>query len=155
MTAPGLTIEPAETAEDIGKAKALILAYNRFLPVDLRFQDFEEEMRTFPAVYGRVLVAKSGEAVVGCVCLKKLNDTACEMKRLFVAPEARGSGIGRGLAERIIAEAKTLGFAEIKLDTLERLKAAGALYRSLGFEPIAPYNDNPEPDVVYYAKELT
>ncbi|MFZ1990707.1 MAG: GNAT family N-acetyltransferase [Alphaproteobacteria bacterium] len=154
MTETKFTIAPAESAEDIAAIKALILQYNRILDIDLRFQRFMEEMRVFPATYELVLGAKRDGAMIGCICLKRLDQNTCEMKRMFVDPSARGLGVGRALALAVIEAAKARGFAEMKLDSLERLKPATALYRGLGFKETAPYNTNPEPDVVYFALPL-
>ena len=147
-------IAPARSAEDIAAIKALILEYNRILDVDLRFQGFMDEMRLFPATYELALGAKRGGVVIGCVCLKCLDRDTCEMKRMFVDPSARGEGVGQALAVAVIEAAKARGFSMMKLDSLARLKPAMTLYRSLGFKETAPYNTNPEPDVVYFALPL-
>jgi len=139
---------------DLAAARRLIKAYQRELNVDLCFQNFADEMRRFPAGYELVLIAREGEVGLGCVCLKRLEAAVCEMKRLFVATNARGSGIGRALCLGVISEAAERGYTQIKLDTLRRLTPALALYRSLGFLETAPYTPNPEPDVVYLSKPL-
>ncbi len=154
MPSPEFTIAPATSVEDIAAIKALILEYNRILDIDLRFQGFMEEMRVFPATYELVLAAKRDGQIVGSVCLKRLDAKSCEMKRMFVVPTARGVGVGRALAQAVIEAARARGFAEMKLDSLERLKPATTLYRSLGFKETAPYNANPEPDVVYFSLAL-
>jgi len=154
MPEPRFTIARATSAADITAVKALILEYNRILDVDLCFQSFDEEMRLFPATYELVLGAKRAGQMIGCVCLKRLDQKACEMKRMFVDPSARALGVGRALALAVIEAARGRGYIEMKLDSLARLKPATMLYRSLGFKEIAPYNTNPEPDVVYFALPL-
>lgn len=156
--AVGARIIRAESIADLAAARALIEDYQRWLGLDLCFQGFDAEMRAFPGVYapprGRVLLGLHGAEAVGVVCLKDLGEGACEMKRLFVLPGAWGLGLGRALAEAIVAEARSIGYARMRLDTLERLGAAIALYRSLGFSEIAPYNDNPDPTVRYFERAL-
>ena len=154
MTETSFTIVPATSAEDIDAIKALILEYNRILDVDLCFQGFQEEMRDFPATYELVLGARRAQQMIGCVCLKRLDAATCEMKRLFVDPPAQGLGIGRALCVALIERARLVGYSQMKLDSLKRLKPATALYCSLGFKETAPYNPNPEPDVVYFALPL-
>ena len=149
------TIVEARSQEDLASVRALIERNNHIRDSDPRFQGFLEEMRTFPAAYELVLMAKSSDgSAIGCVCLKRLEAQVCEMKRMFVIPDARRRGAGRALSVRLIEEAKRRGFTEIKLDTLERLKPALALFRNLGFVEAAPYAPNPEPDVVYMSKLL-
>ena len=66
-----------------------------------------------------------------------------EVKRLYVRPAARNAGWGRRLAERLVADARAIGYAELKLDTLDWMQSARALYGALGFRACAPYYDNP------------
>jgi ribosomal protein S18 acetylase RimI-like enzyme len=127
-----------------------VLEYAASLGVDLSFQDFAGEMAAFDRIYappdGRVLVATNGEGdAVGCVAMRRLDGVTCEMKRLYVRPQARGSGLGRMLAKAIVAEARALGYQRMLLDTLPQMAEASALYRSLGFVDIAPYRYNPIP----------
>lgn len=111
---------------------------------------FEEELAALPAGYDVILLARDGDEIVGCVALRPLEDGACEMKRLYVRPPARGSGTGRALAEASIARARQLGYATMRLDTLPTMDAARALYLSLGFRPIERYNDNPIEGVLFF-----
>jgi GNAT superfamily N-acetyltransferase len=96
-----------------------------------------------------LLLALVNDQPAGCVALRPLTDGVCEMKRLFVPPAFRGQGIGRKLAEQVIAEARLIGYAAMKLDTLPRLKSATDLYTKLGFSPCPPYYDTPFKETVF------
>jgi ribosomal protein S18 acetylase RimI-like enzyme len=134
-------------------ARRLVSAYAASLPFDLGFQGFEQELASLPGDYapprGRLLVARVGERSVGCVALRPLDAGTGELKRLWVEPEARGTGAGRRLVAAAIAEARTVGYSRIRLDTTPGMEAAQALYRSLGFVEIAPYRSNPVPGTTY------
>ncbi|HUJ56084.1 MAG TPA: GNAT family N-acetyltransferase [Gaiellaceae bacterium] len=117
-------------------------------------REFEAELAALPGGYDAILVARDGEEVVGCVALRPLADGACELKRLYVRPDARGSGAGRALAEAVVEEARRLGYRTMRLDTLPTMDAARALYRSLGFVPAERYSDNPIPGVLFFALDL-
>jgi len=152
-----LTIRPARTDEEYEQARVLIEDYARSLGFDLEFQQFREELEGFPGEYslpaGCVLLAESEERVAGCVCLRPLPDDVCEMKRLYVVPEARGLGAGRALALALVGEARRLCYVRMRLDTVASMTAANALYRSLGFREIEPYRHNPLDDALFF--ELT
>jgi putative acetyltransferase len=103
-----------------------------------------------------LLLARSdaGEAM-GCVGLRPLDRPgACEVKRLYVRPAARGTGIGRELAASVVELAAALGYREAMLDTLPWMLSAIAVYRALGFEPIPPYWNNIVPGILYCGKKL-
>ncbi|NVJ98740.1 MAG: GNAT family N-acetyltransferase [Alphaproteobacteria bacterium] len=154
MTERQLTITAAESPSDLAAVKAIFRAFVEFLPIDLSFQDIEGEMARFPGDFVHLLIAKYGDAPVGAVALKDHGEGICEMKRLYVLPEGRGTGAGQKMCERLLSDAKGLGFHTMLLDSLTRLEAAVNLYRKLGFEEIQPYNFNPEDDVVYMQRLL-
>jgi ribosomal protein S18 acetylase RimI-like enzyme len=124
--------------------KALFQRYAASLDVTLDYQDFAGELADFPHTYappgGALFIARSvDDTPVGCVGLKPLSDSACEMKRLYLEPAARGQGVGQALAEAVIAAARARGYSELKLDTLGHMHAAIALYEKLGFLRTAAY----------------
>jgi GNAT superfamily N-acetyltransferase len=102
---------------------------------------------------GRLLLAWEREEAAGCVALRPIDPATCEMKRLYVRPPYRGSGLGRRLAERIIREARDAGYGKMRLDTLPAMAGARALYHALGFRPIQAYRPNPIEGAVFL--ELT
>src|SRR5581483_2890889 len=143
----------ATSAADLEQIRGLFLEYASALEISLCFHNFEAELATLPGKYapsrGRLLLAQENAEPVGCVALRPLEEGICEMKRLYVRPNWRRKGLGRVLAERIIAAAREIGYGRIRLDTLDSLTPAIALYRSLGFEPIPPYYANPSERVVF------
>ena len=123
---------------DAEAVRALLREYADELGIDLSFQGFDEEVADPLGLYEVVLLDDGG-----CVALRRIDDSTCEMKRLFVRTSARGSSLGRRLAEAVIAEARALGFERMLLDTLPTMTAARALYASLGFRETQPYRYNP------------
>jgi ribosomal protein S18 acetylase RimI-like enzyme len=153
-------IRPASSAADLAAVVALFRAYAASLDVDLAYQGFEAEMAAMPGKYappaGRLLLARSAEGVpLGCVGLRALaSPGCCEMKRLYVAPEGRGTGIGVRLVEALIREAEAIGYREMRLDSLPSMGPAIALYRRHGFETMAPYYDTPVAGTVFLRRVL-
>lgn len=150
-----IEIVQVTTPDDIDHCRRLFNAYAIWLNVDLCFQDFQAELAGLPGSYapprGRLLLAKAGYEVAGCVGLRPLGDNICEMKRLWVEPGFGGRGIGRSLAEAIVDAGRELGYSGMRLDTMpKRLKAAGHIYKTLGFKPIPDYYHNPLEGVVMY-----
>jgi putative acetyltransferase len=183
MRQNGVTIAPAASsaaairhaglAADITLARRLFAEYAQWLKVDLCFQGFDQELATLPGAYasprGRLLLAGTSDQAVGCIALRPL-DTAsgcgsgapaesagafvAEVKRLYVQPAHRGQGWGERLARAVIDEARAIGYREVKLDTLDWMTAARALYAGVGFRECAPYYHNPLPGAVYMALTL-
>lgn len=144
------------TAADIDTVRALFRECETWLAYDLCFQSFEEELATLPGKYappaGRLVLAEVGGEVAGVIALRAFaaEPGVCEMKRLWVRPGFQGHGVGRALAERLVAEARAISYRAMRLDTLpERMKPANALYDALGFRDIPAYYLNPLPGVRY------
>lgn len=152
-------IVAAESAADFSIARELFNDYARELGVDLCFQNFSSELGNLGTMYvaptGRLLLAIGDEQIIGCVGVRRLSESACEMKRLYVRAVARGLGLGRRLAEASIEAAQDLGYEIMLLDTLTTMAAAQDLYRSLGFRGTAPYYSNPLPQVTYMKLSLS
>ena len=149
----------ATLPEHIEQARNLFLEYGSSLGFSLCFQSFDEEMKSLPGAYGppsgRLLLARRTGHTAGCVALRKLEAGICEMKRLYVRPADRGLGLGRILVERIIAEARIIGYERMRLDTIaSAMKDAIALYRRMGFEEIAPYSVIPIEDALWMELRL-
>ena len=153
-----IEIVQATTPSHIQSIGALFREYEAFLQVDLCFQRFEEELASLPGKYappqGALLLALADGQTAGCVAMRPLNGSMCEMKRLFVQPAYLGRGIGKKLALAVMEHARAAGYARMRLDTLEKLGPALSLYAALGFQPCPPYYDNPLPGVVYLERVL-
>ena len=156
---PKTGIRHATTASDVERARALFVEYAQWLKVDLCFQGFAEELKALPGAYapprGRLLLAGTADDAFACIALRPLDsDGMAEVKRLYVRSAHRGERWGYRLAEELIAEARAIGYRELKLDTLEWMTPARALYASLGFRECGAYYDNPLAGVVYMRLEL-
>lgn len=152
-----MRIDQATTRPEIESVRALFREYVDGLQVSLCFQGFTAELAGLPGPYapprGRLLLASESEEPVGCAALHPISGTVGEMKRLYVNPAFRSQGVGTRLAERIIAEARTIGFEIIRLDTLPTMSAATRLYESVGLVRCAPYYETPLQDTIFI--ELT
>ena len=138
--------------------RELMREYGANLGHDLSFQNFEAELAALPGSYaepkGCLLVAYVGGEPAGCGAYRSLGDDYCEMKRLYVRPAFRGQAIGRTIAPALMSQARAVGYRAMRLDTLSVMHSAVSLYRSLGFEPIDPYYNNPIPGVTYFEAKL-
>jgi ribosomal protein S18 acetylase RimI-like enzyme len=150
-------IHPA-TADDLPEVRAMLGEYADSLGIDLSFQGFARELRNLPGDYspptGALLVAHDDTAAMGMVAMRQRGPERVEMKRLFVRPAARGTGLGRQLVEAIIHEARRAGYREMCLDTLPSMGDAQRLYERLGFHDVAPYYDSPVAGTRYMARAL-
>ncbi|MDA0164015.1 GNAT family N-acetyltransferase [Solirubrobacter ginsenosidimutans] len=145
-----------ETTEELDQVRALIrtfVAWHRARHetdrdlIDRYFDaaEFERELAGLPGKYGppggQLLLAKRDGEAAGCVALRALAPGICEMKRMYVDERFRGQGVGAALSERVLAEARTLGYRAMQLDTSIRQAKALGLYRRMGFTEIEPYYD--------------
>ena len=156
---PDVKIIEVGNAPDIAAAKQLVRDYVAWLGIDLSHQNFEAEMEAFPGEYvppsGALLLAKVNGMPAGVVGLRPLlDDGICEMKRLWVAPDFNGMGLGRLLCEHFMAVGRRLGYSRVRLDTVARAEAANHLYKALGFKEIEPYCFNPQPDALFFERTL-
>jgi putative acetyltransferase len=148
-----LTIEDAEAGQPLLEVRQLFEEYAASISVDLCFQGFAQELESLPGSYarpaGRLFLAREQSEVAGCVALRALEPGICEMKRLYVRPQFRGSGLGRRLIARIVEEATEAGYRLMRLDSLPSMQAAISLYRQLGFRDRSPYRTNPVAGTVF------
>jgi ribosomal protein S18 acetylase RimI-like enzyme len=160
---PMIRIAEVEAEEGLDHARRLFRAYAEeyagSIAETLCFQGFEAEVAGLPGRYappsGCLLLAMQGDRPAGCVAMQDLGDGTCEMKRLYVAPESRGRGVGRLLVEDVLRRAERAGYRRMILDTVPEMAAAIALYRSFGFVDTAPYWQSPVEKTVYMEKELS
>ncbi|MEO6590249.1 MAG: GNAT family N-acetyltransferase [Pyrinomonadaceae bacterium] len=149
-----IEIVQAETAEQIGQAQNLFREYETWFGLKLCFQNFDEELKNLPGKYappdGRLFLAFADKKLAGCIALRKLEDKICEMKRLFVREDFRGFRSGKILIEKLIAEAQTIGYEKMRLDTFpSKMGKAVELYNSYGFYEIKPYYYNPYGETLF------
>jgi putative acetyltransferase len=154
----GYIVSEAAAAADFAAGRALFEEYAAQLKIDLCFQGFAAELDQLAQIYapptGSLLLARRGDQPVGCGAIRRLSGQSCEMKRLYIRPADRGAKLGRVIAQALLVRARALGYTSVRLDTLAEMIPARALYRSLGFREIAPYYDNPLPQVVYMELDL-
>jgi len=153
-----MEIRIAQSAADFDTAKQLFLEYAESLGFDICFQNFEQELVDIRVQYGApngcLLLATTGGQAVGCAGVRRWEGGAAELKRMYLRPSARGAGAGRRLLQAALEQARQLGYRSIRLDTLPNMQAAISLYRSLGFDDIPAYRENPFEGAIYLEKTL-
>ncbi len=159
LVAPSFQINAARTNRDLEVVAELFAAYAATLPVDLGYQDFASELAELPGKYrqpsGELLVARDGLGrPVGCVGLRPLRAGCCEMKRLYVVPEARSFGLGKLLTDAIVAAARDRGYTKLYLDTLPTMGKAAGIYEKRGFYETDAYYGPTPPGTIFMALDL-
>lgn len=136
----------------------MVVAHDPAFAHYLKLQRFEAELAHLGEKYGcpggRLYLVKAGGQAAGCIAMKRLDETRCEMKRLYIRPAFRGRGIARRLVERLLDDAKADGYEAMLLDTFPFLGQAIRLYRDLGFYEIPCYNNSPMGTTIYMRKDL-
>lgn len=153
-----MNYEIINALDHIDEVKTLFNEYHKMLGVNLCFQNYDDEMNTLPGKYsfpdGRLYLIYCDWQLAGCIALRRHDENRCEMKRLFIRPQFRRLHLGQLLVEKIIQDAKSIGYHEMLLDTLSTLESAVNLYRKMAFEEIPPYYANPLQDVLYFKLKL-
>jgi putative acetyltransferase len=153
-----IKIVAAKTEAEIRQAHGLFEEYAQSLDFQLCFQNFQAELENLPGDYappaGCLLLAYYENNIAGCVAMRQLGEEICELKRMYVRPVYRRRGLGRKLAELIINNARQSGYRKIRLDTIATMTEAIGLYRSLGFEEIDKYRDNPVAGARFFELDL-
>jgi len=152
-------IRCAESPGDLAALRELWREYWKSIDLPDDFQGFGEELAGLPGVYsaegGALLLAWSGETPAGTIALRRLNDRAGEVKRLYLRPAFRGKGLGRQLLENVIERARAIGYEAIYADTLPGMTDALTLYARLGFENVEAYSNEPTPGAIFLKLRLT
>ena len=142
----------------LSQVREIFREYQLSLGIDLCFQNFEQEIANLPDKYappeGRLYLAFIDGALAGCIALRPFQEKQCEMKRLYVRPQFRGQNIGRVLVNKVIDDARQIGYRQMFLDTLHTMTVAKALYHSLGFREISSYCFNPIEGTQYMGLDL-
>jgi ribosomal protein S18 acetylase RimI-like enzyme len=135
-------ITPVESAAHAQAARAILSEYARSLAHHVCLVDFQRELDALPGQFappeGGLFLAWQGGGLAGCAALRRLDAGIGEMKRLYVRPAYRRRGLGRRLAQAVISLARRRGYARLRLDTMPDMRAAIALYGSLGFRRLEP-----------------
>ena len=151
-------IEIKAAYDNLDAVRDLFREYAKGLGVDLCFQDFEQELSTLPGKYarpkGRLYLAYDQGEAIACIALRPIDERIGEVKRLYVKPTHRRQGLSKILVERIIDDARSLGYKRLVLDTLNTMTPAMNLYKSLGFVEIEAYYPNPLEGATYFALDL-
>jgi len=153
-----ITVTKVDSTDTIKVAQELLLEYGRLRNFDIALGDYDKELFELPGEYsppaGCLLLALFNGDPAGCVALRKIDTTACEMKRLCVKPSYRRKKVGKTLVIKIIEEASRLGYQIMRLDTHPWMKDAESLYKSVGFREIEAYHFNPIEGVKYFELDL-
>ena len=148
----------ANTANDYAAAQEMFRAYAAAININLDFQHFEEELSNLSKMYsppqGGIILASDHESVIGCVAIRRINESEGELKRMYVSPEYQNKGFGKILLQKALMLARECNYEKVKLDTLNYMSAAIHLYQQAGFYKIPPYYSNPISTAVYFEIEI-
>ena len=152
-------LREAISTDDYDVAVELFQEYKSYIGLDLSFQDFNNELREIESQYsrpnGKLIIAYDNyDNPVGCVGIRRLTGSICELKRMYTKSSERGKGIGKLLLERAISSGKELKFKKMRLDTLPTMKAAIRLYEKVGFYEIDSYRFNPFEEAIFFEINL-
>ena len=154
-----LRVLTASDTTELEHVRQFFRNYAAWLGVDLSFQGFADELANLPGAYGeadgRLFFAEIDGRPAGCVGIRRFSEGVCEMKRLYVDPDARGRGLGRQLALQAIKAAQALGYRRILLDTLPMMRIAVKLYRELGFTEAPAYYPTPIEGTIFLTLDLS
>lgn len=158
MTVSEFVLSQVDSPELVAIARELFREYEAAIGTNLEYQGFALELAALPRPYippsGALLIAHTGTDVAGCVGLRPIDSHAAEMKRLYVRPTYRGTGLGKRLIGAVVQAAEHAGYGELRLDTLASMVSAQALYRQLGFTEIPAYNSTHLPGTRFYSLRL-
>jgi putative acetyltransferase len=165
------SVRLARTGRDLDAIRSLFLEYRAWLAdhrevtafddsvLETGLRYFDQEVASLPGEYGpprgALVLAFRDTKAVGMGALRSLRKNVGEIKRVYVRPEARGEGLGHRITRAVLNRARTLGYDRVVLDTLPKMTAAIAVYRSMGFVPIPPYWPHPVPDALFFEYRLT
>lgn len=153
-----LSVQPVRTTEDADAVRALLRAYAEMRGHDRALGAFTDELARLTRYYappdGDLWLARADGEAAGCVAIRRIDSTTCEMKRLFVLPRFQGRGLGAALIDATLSGARALGYQRMLLDTHPWMRAAQALYARAGFEEIERYNENPTPGIRFFGRSL-
>jgi enamine deaminase RidA (YjgF/YER057c/UK114 family)/GNAT superfamily N-acetyltransferase len=153
-----ITLAAASSPRHLDDFRVLCREYAASLHFSLDYQGFDAELASLPGKYappqGAVILAYVRDEPAGAVALRDLGDSTCEMKRMFVRPRFRGLSLGHLLGRAVVAEGRRLRYARMRLDTESTFLPALAVYRALGFSEIPAYNDDPQPDTLWFERDL-
>jgi carbonic anhydrase len=155
----GFTIENVDGGgAELATVRDLCREYWDSLGLSADFQNFEKELDSLPGPYdtpgGRLLLARIQHDPAGTIAMKRLDERSCEAKRLYVRPQYRGKGLATALLEKLLLDARDLGYTQMYCDTLKTMTAALNMYTQLGFAEVDPYSANPTPNAIYLRLSL-
>lgn len=153
-----VTIFTPQTESDWNEARKLVREYTLSLGIDLTFQNIETELSNLKVKFegngGSFFLARIDQEIIGCAGFWRIDETTCEMKRLYVVPHARGQHLGEKLIQMVLNRARGMKYSTILLDTLDTMKTAIDLYRRMGFTEIGAYRFNPLKGAKYFSRTL-